>query len=290
MSFTTESPRFSLRTAEFSAIDEAVSTVGHAVIDDAWNPRFLEHLLQRAKLKVTAEAANIYSLFDAREDGDRCDREFYLEFQRAGWPALLRCIFVGDFVLQRSERVIRYVDPKEPVKFTGLHHDHQLENCFNAGVRSKRGLTIWTPLQSCMDDQISRLLLLYRGDDYGDAAKPIYLHEDETKTDVPDRSGLAGEAIDGMFEQVYATKRCYAPYIPLGSSVIFDCNTVHATYRTAAMTRPRYSIDCRAVGEYKTTRNNADYDGVIFRSADFPGASVRAFAGISRRLRRLMSA
>lgn len=275
MSLTTKSPRFSLRTAPFDEIERAIADVGHVVLDDAWNPAFLDRLLAAAKGRVTAEAATLFDLFDARDDGKACDREFYSEFRRAGFPALLEFLFDGDFVLQRNERVIRFVDPQQPVKFTGLHNDHQLENCFNAGIKSKRGVTIWTPLQPCTDDRISRLLLLHRGDDYHDAPPQIYLHKDETKTYGPDRSGLESADLDAMFRRVYESKTCYAPYIPLGSSIIFDSDTVHASYRTAGMTERRYSIDCRAVGEYKVDASNGHFNGVIFRAADFPGPSVR---------------
>src|SRR5262249_3637787 len=99
------------------------------------------------------------------------DQDFNSEFERSGMPALLRNLLRGNFVLDRSERVVRRTDPRYPVRFTGLHYDGHLPPCAPRGLNSQREFTLWTPLVSCIDDQTPRLLLLHRGDAVDFAAK-----------------------------------------------------------------------------------------------------------------------
>jgi hypothetical protein len=183
-------------------------------------------------------------------------------------------------VVGRSERVIRRLDPSHPLRFTGLHCDGQLKAMSEAGLRSQRELTLWSPLQDCTDDTISRLLVMHRGDTYGSVMTAQDLREIEGATYLPvqlrpyqvrnEQKWLAGslpEDIETMYDRVFAGTRCYAPYVRFGSSVLFDCNIWHGSYFRRTMTRARYSLDFRTVGQYTRNEKNAMYSGELFDSA-----------------------
>jgi hypothetical protein len=51
---------------------------------------------------------------------------------------------------------------------------------------------------------------------------------------------------------------------------VFDRAVDHSSYRTSAMTRPRYSLDCRAVAKYQIRPDNRHYFGTLFESNAYP--------------------
>src|SRR5262249_5244731 len=249
MALSLESPRFSLRTAAFADIEKTLNELGHVVLDDAWNPQYLENLQAGAKARFEADDARMNGHFGqfpnevvemylgghstleqiatiTGKNFEVLDREFYSEFERTGLPALLRHLLRGHFVLDRSERVVRRTDPRYPVRFTGLHYDGQLHSCARRGLNSQREFTLWTPLVTCVDDQTPRLLLLHRGDAVDFAAKeaggfdPIQLKPRQVRDEEQYLAKVG--SLDEQFERIYRERRCYAPPVPLGSAVLFE--------------------------------------------------------------------
>ena len=101
---------------------------------------------------------------------------------------------------------------------------------------------------------------------------PIQLRPHETSDALTE---IGGNYLDRMFERIYAAKRCFAPHVPLGSSILFEHEIVHGSYRHSQMTIPRFSLDFRATGIYRRSLENAKYEGVMFRSIRFPGVLQR---------------
>jgi hypothetical protein len=316
-----DSPRFSLRDVAFDEIDRKIGEVGHVVLTDVWNPRYLQRLQERVERKFKADDQAYEGRFDefpdgvidnylgshanlellpdwtteqGRQEAHAFDDEFYTELARSGLPALFRYLLSGDFVASRTERVIRRADPAFPARFTGLHRDGQLRSCSTRGLHSDREFTIWSPLQACVEDDIPRLLLLHRGEGHEDLFREDEQIEVESKRYLPvelrpvqprDEAAYleqVGDSIHPFFDRVFAARRCYAPPVPLGSVVLFEHNTDHGTYWRPAMTRPRYSVDFRVVGEYQRDRANWKYDGMIYRTARFPEAVMPGFHPLRR--------
>jgi hypothetical protein len=277
MALYLESPRFDLRAAALSDVETALETIGHAVLDGLWNQPFLTRLRIFAQDNFAASPGGA-----THWDGTlppALDHEFFLELERTGLPALQRHLMGGDFVVSRTERVIRRADATIPAQFSGLHRDGQLRYCSERGINSKREVTIWTPLQDCSDDGTPRLLLLRRGQNFDDVFSTRETVSDEGNTYLPiglrpqlAATGLeaAADRVDAMFEQLYVAKDCYAPHVPFGSAVIFNHDVVHGSYRHRGMTTPRYSLDFRTVGVYRPSRANARYEGVAFNTHNVP--------------------
>jgi hypothetical protein len=302
MGFTTESPRFSLRAADFSRVRSALQEVGHVVLEEVWNDRFLVDLRRLAEEKFVADdklyngkldqypkdvvmtylggATELFSLFKSQDEGWRKDRDFFSEVSRSGLPALFQYLCLGDFVVGRAERVIRRTDPKFPMRFTGLHYDFQCEEIAKHGMRSNSAFTVWTPLQDCSRDDTPRLLLLKLGERVDDATSPAL------KLGAYATHSLNSPAIDTLFEQIYASNSCYAPYIPLGSVILFDYRVVHASYRTEKMHVPRYSLDFRVVGEYIPGSATSSFNGRIYRENEFPKPKMTLLSRVKHEIRR----
>jgi hypothetical protein len=273
-----DSPRFELRDASLADIERSIDDVGHVVLDGLWNRPFLSRLHDFAATNFTSSPAGATHFDGALPPAH--DRDFLVEFERSGLPALLRHLLSGDFVVSRSERVVRRANAAVPAQFSGLHMDGQLRYCSEKGIHSKREFTIWTPLQDCTNDMTPRLLLLHRGDTFADvfAAQESVTDEGNSYLPVELRPQLAAaglenaaDRLDQMFERLYAAKRCYAPPVPFGSAVLFEHNIVHGSYRNRGMTTARHSLDFRVVGVYRPAPANARYRGVAFRSSGVPG-------------------
>jgi len=281
MPLSFESPRFSLRNANFSKIQAALESVGHVVLTDVWNLDFLGEMLAAAKRNFATDDSNYDAIAHTAQIGSYIggvtgqfgtgsNDEFFLEFERTGLPAALRHIFNGNFVMDFGERATRRVDPTVPARFTGLHRDFQLDGMAAQGLRSKRAITLWTPLNDCLDENTPRLLLLDRHDTV-DRGNPREVNlaglHDPAFADK-----ISGAKLDELFdEHVYAVYRCYAPHVPLGGLVAFDHNVIHGSYRRSTMRTTRYSFDTRAVGEYNRTKAKAaTYRGLIYRRARYP--------------------
>ncbi len=298
MTLSLNSPRFSLRTARFEDVDAALADTGHAVLDDAWNLDFLRNMHDVVTRKYADEdrryagrlhemsreealpylggAIYFQNLFDlSTREGQIADtlleRSFFSEVDRSGLPGLLRHLFShGDFMIGRTEFVLRRYEPRTmPLCFVMLHDDYQFGVCARAGLASHRAVTIWTPLQACTDDKISRLLLLHRGEGYKD------LFTEKERIAAHECYGLDRDPskVDPFFQRIFDRRRCYAPYVPFGSSIVFDHQVIHGTFRLPGMDRPRYSMDFRAVGEYRTTPDNAFITGRIYRNATYQGTA-----------------
>jgi hypothetical protein len=296
-----ESPRFSYRSASLAAIDEALATVGHVVLTDLWSTPFLDRLREIAAIRFASDDATYLGNFDkyphstievylggfrnfdeiGGAGAEEIDAAFFEEIERTGLPALYRRLLHGDFVVSASERVIRRLDPKFPLRFAGIHCDGQLGALSKEALRTDREITLWTPLQDCMTDEIARLLLLHRGETLGDfyaaggtvkegdvSFHPVQLRPLQFRDEVG-RRALIPE-IDAEYRRLFATKRCYAPPVPLGATVLFDKTTIHGSYHLPTMTQPRYSLDFRAVGEYRVTDKNAPYQGRLMSSTAYP--------------------
>lgn len=217
---------------------------------------------------------------NAGEKAAQMDKLFYGNFSKSGLPRLFQHLFRGKFFVARNERVIRRVDPAYPLRFAGLHCDGQLHHLSTQGIRSKREFTLWTPLQDCADDRIPRLLLMHRGDNYTDVLTekdvrriegtdyfPIQLRPYQVRGEKElIEKDLPGD-IEAMFDRIFSGTRCYAPFVPLGSSVLFDHNIWHGSYFRRSMTRPRYSLDFRTVGEFARSEKTNSYSGELLDAA-----------------------
>jgi hypothetical protein len=289
MALSFESPRLNLRDASLAEIEQTINNVGHVVLDGLWNRPFLSRLHDFAKTNFTTSSERA-THFDGVLP-PALDREFFIELERSGLPALLRHLLSGDFVVSQTERVVRRADAAIPAQFSGLHMDGQLRYCSDRGIYSKREFTIWTALQDCSGDDTPRLLLLHRGDTFADVFSAQEFVTDDGTTYLPlelrpqlEATGLerAADRLDNMFERLYDAKRCYAPRIPFGSAVVFEHNIVHGSYRRQIMRTPRYSFDFRVVGVYRPARANARYQGVAFQSFGVPHGlyanALRAYA------------
>jgi hypothetical protein len=313
MALSFDSPRASLRTADFKDIDNSLANVGHVVLDDVWNTRFLSDLCVAADRKFCADDARFKGRYEEFSEGEidqylgnhaalesldaASDEEFFEEFERTGLPAMMRRLFSGSFVLGRSERVVRRTDPQFPIRFTGLHADGQLGFCSSRGLRSKRELTLWTPLLNCTDDVTPRLLLLHRGETFNglfDDEKvlsennvehlPIQLRPHQTRNE--SNQIEVAQKVHNQFDRLFEVRRCYAPKLPLGSAILFEHSTVHGSYTRPSMSTARYSFDCRFVGEYKRTDENAVFSGKLFGMQEFPPKPQPGFARTIRRALR----
>jgi hypothetical protein len=298
------SPRFSLRTADFDAIDQAIRQTGHVVLDNVWNPNFLSELRRDAKDRFEADDRRLEK-GDALQDvhgymgGEigigvlfgrdeaavaksvQYSARISVEFARSGMPALVRCLLNGTCVLGDTVASLRRIDPRFPVRFTGLHSDGQLDVCSSQGRTSRRELTLWTPLQDCVDEDTPRLLLLHCRETidtilHDDGKDIVLLHTDPLGEAA--YLAKAGNDIDRFFDRLYREKECFAPHVPFGSAVLFDCHVVHGSYRTDQMKTPRYSVDMRMVPEFRTTWNNCLFLGTTYRATTYPPPSIMRLA------------
>jgi hypothetical protein len=276
---TFDSPRFPVRHATFEDIEGELDRVGHVVLDGLWNQAFLSRLRDLAEKNFKADETGNTHLPDVRGIPGWREQEFFSEVERSGLPAILRHFLKGDFVISENERVLRRADAAIAGVFSGLHFDGQLRCCSDEGVNSKREFTIWTPLTDCSDDDTPRLLLLHRGQNFADVFSERdqisdggikYLPTQLRPTLEADGLNRAASQLDQMFDRIYASKQCYAPRIPLGSTVLFEHNIIHGSYRRSQMTVPRYSLDFRAVGVYRRSEKNQHFGGRAFSSAAYP--------------------
>jgi hypothetical protein len=277
MPLSFDSPRFSLRTADFAEIDRAIADVGHAVVTDVWNRYFLAEAASTAAKSFAIDDSNV-SLLAANGQigsyiggvtgrfGVGSDETFFLELERTGLISLLRILLKSDPIIDFSERATRRVDPNVPARFTGLHRDHQLDGKAARGLASKRALTLWTPLCDCLDEDTPRLVLLHCDDVLEQRSPREVMLSGLHDPKLADRASAA--ELDAMFDSIYAETRCYAPHVPLGGLIAFDNRTVHGSYRRAGMRKVRYSFDIRAHGMYSQIKN--DSPGVRFQSAVYP--------------------
>lgn len=318
-----KSPRFSLHEANWGDVEWDLDACGHVVLDDVWSVRYLDALCSLARRAFDAAEARFgagesaspsetatylsgCTGFDGLPppDVDRItrrwriealDAEFFSEFARSGLPSLYRHLLGGDFAVGRSERVVRRVDPRFPLRFAGLHCDGQLGSLSSQGLHSQRELTLWTPLVDCSADDVSRLLLLQRGEGFKDlfsddekldAAGVPYLpiqlkphHEPEGSADSDHQLAL----VHRHYERVFQNRHCYAPVVPLGSAILFDADIWHGSYLSPGMFRVRISMDFRAVGEYRIGAANRGFSSELFRRESLPRTS-----SVAGRLRDLI--
>lgn len=323
-----ESPRFTLHFSCLSSVDAALASVGHVVIDALWNTEFLAALHGHAAARYERDDARFAAGFDAHADSvvegylagvvgldslfdgadavessRAWDRRFFSEVELSGLPGLLRVLLSGDFFVGRSERVIRRGDPRFPVRFIGLHPDGQLHLCSEHGLNTKRELTIWTPLQDCANDHTPRLLLMHKGETYTELfesgedgrAPAVERRRRQIRNEAEVGAALRSE-IERGYERLFQERRCYAPYVPFGSAIIFEAGVFHASYYASGMTTPRFSMDFRAVGDFKRTADNMGYVGNTYRvapvlpiAAPADNLPVRAPNGALRTFRHSLS-
>src|SRR5262249_34609942 len=134
-----ESPRFDWRTCQIEGIAEALKSVGHCVLEGVWNPDYIDmlrmrtiqyfdvldrHVKHHGLESVGDDVAYHYLGGVGGIDSEADDRTLIHEFERTGLPALFRHLH-GDFVLGRSERVLRRLTPEFPFRWVGLHTDGQ---------------------------------------------------------------------------------------------------------------------------------------------------------------------
>jgi hypothetical protein len=180
------------------------------------------------------------------------------EFERSGMIGQLRGVFGADPVLNRDQHAVRRDDPiRNVMGFVGLHNDYQLGSMGVGG-----SLTLWTPFVPCVDERQSRLLMLHLGEE-----APV--GQFSLGYEIARRDPLTVQA---QYEHLFATQRCYAPYVDLGSAILFDSTVYHGTYRPAQADQVRSSMDFRVSPPYTVT--NPDLRGVIFRGGEiFRGAA-----------------
>jgi hypothetical protein len=273
MALSFDSPRYSLRTADFSDITDSIERTGHVVLEDVWNVPFLDRILRVAQEAFEEDDRNVNRLPPERVGSyiggvTPCsvmsDPAFSPEFERSGITALLRLLFAGSFVVDGAEQATRRVDPKIAARFTGLHRDFQLDELAIRGLRTDRAVTIWTPLLDCSDEMTPRLLLFAHGE-APEAPRPTMLGELHKQSE---QHSVSPSEMDAMFEGIYQRFECYAPHVPLGGAIVFDRNVVHGTYRHSSMTKVRYSFDVRALGEYALIKNRVT-PGRIYRQDEY---------------------
>jgi len=314
VSLTFDSPRFSLRDADLGAIEAALAEIGHVVLDDLWSTPFLAALRDLAEARFRAGderylgrleglpdsvietyLGGVANLGDLAPDYPLWDARFFSEVERSGLPVLYRRLFYGDFVVSANERVFRRLDPKFPIRFAGLHCDGQLAP-LSREARIPRELTLWTPLQPCLDESIGRLLLLHRDEDWqgflaegpqidlaGVPFGAIQLRPHQFRDEAA-ASALLDE-MHAQYGRLFATRRCYAPHVPLGSAILFDKDVPHGSYHRQGMAKPRYSMDFRAVAEYRSTPETHAAPGRLFSMVALP--REKAPHSLQSTLRRL---
>jgi hypothetical protein len=292
MPLSFDSPRFARRGADLRSIDSALASTGHVVLDDVWNGDYLAGVRRDADGRFQRDDKRFANGFEGYPDSVvECylgsfiglenlfetdaslnreqDLKFFSEFELSGFPGLLRVLLNGDFFVGRSERVIRRADPRFAIRFIGLHPDGQLGDCSRRGFNTKRELTIWTPLQDCTADDTPRLLLMHKGETYTDlfdeGHPPAIERRRKQIRNEAEVADTVRSAVDRQFEQLFAERRCYAPYVPLGGSIIFEAGVFHASYVRHGMTVPRFSLDFRSVGDFKRTAVNRSYVGQTFK-------------------------
>jgi hypothetical protein len=297
MAVSLESPRFSLRSASFGDIEAALATVGHAVLDDVWNPLFLAEAREAALRAFAAPAQQDvgYVAFTELFPGpikDAHDRLFR-ELERSGLPALLKHLLAGDVVVDHNNIFVRRADVAPPIRFTGLHRDGQLQKLARSGINSTGEFTTWTPIVDCTSDDLPRLLLLHRdeqfnlsmfeGTDRVDGAfHPIQLRPRDMAAEAARGEEIAA-ATERQFDRLFEQHRCYAPHVPVGSVVIFVHSVTHGSYIRRSMTHTRLSFDFRTVGVYAVEAETPPNRGMAFRCETYPAMeqfTVRQKAGV----------
>lgn len=301
MPLQTNSPRIDLRNGDLNDAEKYLSTIGHVVLDNVWNINYLEEIYLRSKQRYQNDDERFSGRFEdfasttidtylgghldfnelknevVSDYSKDVEDQFFIEYQRAGLTPLMHLLFQGSFMVGKSERVVRRADPKFPVRFTGLHADGQLGACSQMGLRSKRELTLWTPLNSVQDDSRPRLLLLDKKEtsflDIFEAEElleesnvkylPIQLKPFQIKSE-DDYWAINKKKITEYYSRIFKYKSCYAPYLPLGSAILFSKEIIHGSYILETMKESRYSFDVRHVGEFKINKHNSKYAGVVF--------------------------
>ena len=298
------SPQYSLRNCDFNELAETLFSVGHVVLLDVWNIHYLEKVKELIKRKFSIDderfsngfgdaqkstidaylggTTDMPSLIGTYPEQQTADEEFFCEVDRSGLPALYKFLLNGNFMVGRSERVVRRFDPNFPMGFVQLHNDYQFDVCRTRGFNSNESFTLWTPLQNCTDDDISRLLLLHRGEtDIGLTAKQVRFESQEIEYLKRDSA-----KVDAYMQRVFTERRCYTPKVALGASILFLHDVVHGTFIPKGAMKYRYSMDFRVVGEYELNKENAYLSGLLYRSETFPPITSPSL--LSRLTRKIM--
>ena len=164
-------------------------------------------------------------------------------------------------------------------------------------------LTIWTPLSSCTDRKTPRLLLLDQKhsqtevEELLEESKNInlkknnlliffvfikpYQIKEEFKLNLIRKLtfekfrkpyqikkeldlNLIRKLTFEKFRKIYKSKKCFAPYIPLGSSIVFKNNVLHGSFITEEMKNVRYSMDFRVCGDFLINKDTKYFKGKKF--------------------------
>jgi hypothetical protein len=72
-------------------------------------------------------------------------------------------------------------------------------------------------------------------------------------------AGALKSKINEQYENLFRQRRCFAPYVPFGSSIIFEAGVFHPPYVREGMTVPRFNLDFRSVGDFQRTAANRIY-------------------------------
>ena len=141
-------------------------------------------------------------------------------------------------------------------------------------------LTVWTPLSNCTDKKTPRLLLLDQKHSQTEIEK--LLEENENVNLKKNNLGnffvfikpyqikeeldlnLIRKLTFKKFKKIYESKKCFAPYIPLGSSIVFKNNVLHGSFITKEMKNVRYSMDFRVCGDFPVNNETKYFKGKKF--------------------------
>lgn len=311
MPLNIEGLRFDLRNSTTQEIADALHENGHVVIDNVWNKHYLQKLYNFTSERYNSDDKKYEGNFDKYPNttidsylGNHLDFEqlchqaggydaniesmLFEEFEKTGLQSIFRALLKGPFFFGRSERVVRRADPKFKLRFTGLHADGQLGACSNEGINSKDEYTLWTPLVDCTDDLTPRLLLLHKEEKiFNDLFENELINKGDSSQHslvqlrpyqiIDEKKFLEKnqEEIYKSFEKLFIHKQCFAPYVPLGSVVIFDRKVVHGTYINKLMNKPRYSLDCRFTGVFKITKLNRMFSGRLYpNNLSYPNSRI----------------
>ena len=92
--------------------------------------------------------------------------------------------------------------------------------------------------------------------------------------------------INLTYNKIFKRAQCFAPYVPLGSSIIFSKNIWHGTYIKPKMKKNRYSLDFRVCGDFLEDETNIDIHGIKYimdQSGNFHFKESENFYNYERR-------
>lgn len=284
-----KSPEIDLENFKLEEFNEKFSQHEHIIVKNSFENKFLNSLKKLSEQyysildknyenqlipshEINQYFGSFQSLRKVCQKKQKIVNEFFKLFLNSNLSKLFFHYFKGNFFVAESENCIRRANGKYFLRSTGMHKDGQLSLISSQGVNSKNELTIWTPLNNCIDENTPRLLLLDKNEEIHNVLNnQDYFEDDGIKYASIQLKPFAytnekkfqnrEKKILQTYKKIFKKSKCFAPYISLGSSIIFSQRIWHGSYILPKMKIERHSMDFRVCGEYIKNSNNKNVEG-----------------------------